>query len=246
MHKVQQPDAGRCRQVHQVRLRGRQEARGGAGRAGGGALAPVAWAGKPGEKPGKIRGAWLLARQSWRVLMLDKELLVFPLVSGIACLLVLATFVGGAFATGIAQRETAPNEGAAWALAFAYYFANYFVIVFFNAALVACAMIRFEGGNPAVGDGLRAASARLPQILAWALLAATVGIVLRMIQERALGHRAERAVPLRRGKEGAAGLRRRGAGRVRAQITGFRLPGISAAAGACLHVRAWRIDRRHH
>ena len=136
----------------------------------------------PGERPGRIRGAWLLAKQSWRVLMLDKELLVFPLLSGIACLLVLASFAAGVIAAGHFQGEQ--GDTTAWVLAFIYYFVNYFVIVFFNSALVACAMIRFRGGNPTVGDGLRAASARLPEILAWVLLASTVGIVLRMIQER--------------------------------------------------------------
>jgi hypothetical protein len=138
----------------------------------------------PGERPGRIRGAWLLAKQSWRVLMLDKELLVFPLMSGIACLMVLATFFVGALATGRANADEATGDATAWVLGFIYYFVNYFVIVYFNAALVACAMSRFQGGDPTVADGLRAATARLPQILAWVLLAATVGIILRMLQER--------------------------------------------------------------
>ena len=138
----------------------------------------------PGERPGRIRGAWLLAKQSWRVLMLDKELLVFPLLSGIACLLVLASFIAGVFVTGNFQGGKAQWDGLLLIMGFVYYFVNYFIIVYFNSALVACAMIRFEGGDPTVADGLRAASTRLPQILAWVLLAATVGIVLRAIQER--------------------------------------------------------------
>jgi len=138
----------------------------------------------PGERPGRIRGSWLLAKQSWRVLMLDKELLVFPLLSGVACLLVLASFVAGVFATGNFQDQKTQSDAVLWVLGFAYYFVNYFVIVYFNSALVACAMIRFQGGDPTVADGMRAATARLPQILAWVLLAATVGIVLRAIQER--------------------------------------------------------------
>lgn len=135
-------------------------------------------------KPGKFRGGWALAVQSWRVLMLDKELLVFPLLSGISCFLVLASFAAGILVSGIGQRETGPSETLTWIVVFAYYFANYFVIVFFNSALVACAMIRFRGGDPTVADGLRAASARIAQIMAWALLAATVGVILRMIEER--------------------------------------------------------------
>lgn len=135
-------------------------------------------------KRGRIRNGWALARQSFRVLMLDKGLLVFPLLSGISCLLVLAGFFGAAWASGIAQRDELAGDFTSGVLLFAYYFANYFVIVFFNSALVACAMIRFRGGNPTVRDGLRAARERLAQIVAWALLAATVGVVLRMIEER--------------------------------------------------------------
>lgn len=147
------------------------------------AVAPLA-SFAPGERPGRIRGAWLLARQSWRVLMLDKELLVFPLLSGFACLLVLASFAAGAFATGNFKSDKAHADAALWVMMFLYYFVNYFVIVYFNSALVSCAMIRFQGGNPTMADGLRAANARLPQILAWVLLAATVGVLLRAIQER--------------------------------------------------------------
>jgi len=146
-------------------------------------IAPIA-SFAPGERPGKFRGAWLLAKQSWRVLMLDKALLVFPLLSGFACLLVMASFAGGLFATGAFQSEKAQGEVLFWGMVFAFYFVNYFVIVYFNSALVACAMTRFRGGSPTLGEGMRAANARLPQILAWVLLAATVGVVLRALQER--------------------------------------------------------------
>jgi len=71
-----------------------------------------------------------------------------------------------------------------WLVLFLYYFANYFVIVFFNCALVACAMIRFRGGNPTVRDGLTAARERLGLIAGWAFLAATVGVILKVIEER--------------------------------------------------------------
>ncbi len=151
------------------------------------AAAPFAQLASPGEQPakrGRIRSGWALARQSLHLLMLDKELLVFPLLSGISCFLVLASFVAGVWATGIAGEEGAAGRGVSWVVLFAYYFANYFVIVFFNSALVACAMIRFRGGVPTVGAGMRAARERLAQIAAWALLAATVGVLLKMIEER--------------------------------------------------------------
>jgi hypothetical protein len=69
-------------------------------------------------------------------------------------------------------------------LAFAFYFVNYFVIVYFNTALAACAIYRFQGGEPTVSMGLQMANRRLPQILGWSLLAATVGMILNAIEER--------------------------------------------------------------
>lgn len=134
---------------------------------------------------GRIANGWALARQSWRVLMLDKELLLFPLLSGIACLLVLASFAVPLLLSGwVPREEEIAGEALTYVVLLAYYFANYFVIVFFNSALVACAMIRFDGGNPTVGDGLGAAAQRLPQIVAWAALAATVGVILKIIENR--------------------------------------------------------------
>ncbi|OAI50320.1 hypothetical protein AYO46_10335, partial [Betaproteobacteria bacterium SCGC AG-212-J23] len=135
-------------------------------------------------KKGKFANGLALAQQSWRVLMLDKELLVFPLLSGIACFLVLASFAGAAFVSGVRIKDAEHIEIVHWLVLFLYYFANYFVIVFFNCALVACAMIRFRGGNPTVRDGLTAARERLGLIAGWAFLAATVGVILKVIEER--------------------------------------------------------------
>ncbi len=136
----------------------------------------------------RIATSWELARQSWQVLKLDKELLVFPLISGIACMMVMASFAVPLFFTGygagMLDEGPVPNDPIAYAILFAFYFVNYFVVVFFNSALVACAVIRFKGGNPTVADGLRAATSRLPQILGWALLSASVGVVLKVIESR--------------------------------------------------------------
>lgn len=140
----------------------------------------------------RMSNGWALTRQSWRVLMLDKELLLFPLISGFCCLLVLGSFAAPLYGTG--YFETVMNDGQidqqaldnplVYVVLFAFYFVNYFVIIFFNSALIACAIIRFQGGNPTLSDGLSAASKRLPQIVAWALVSATVGLILKIIESR--------------------------------------------------------------
>ncbi len=138
-----------------------------------------------------------LAKQSWEVLKTDKHLLVFPLLSGICCLIVLASFAVPLVLSGelekIAQAggEQAGADAAAptdnpiyWVGLFLFYFANYFVIVFFNSALIACAVKRFYGERPTISEGLSASMARLPQIAGWAFVSATVGITLRVIESR--------------------------------------------------------------
>lgn len=129
-----------------------------------------------------------LTRQSLGVLRQEKMLLVFPLFSGIACLIVLASFAVPLWTTGYAEsvlgEEQLPQDPVAYVLLFVFYFVNYFVIVFFNSALVSCAIVRFHGGDAKFTDGLSMAGSRLPQIVAWALLAASVGVVLRAIESR--------------------------------------------------------------
>lgn len=138
----------------------------------------------PAPNRGRIGNGWALAKQSFRVLLHNKRLLVFPLLSGLAVLLVIASFAGGAWATGLLRNPEDTSEATVWIVGFAWYFANYFVIVFFNCALVSCALESFRGGEVTLGGGLRAAGKRLPHIVAWALLAASVGMVLRAIEER--------------------------------------------------------------
>ena len=65
-----------------------------------------------------------------------------------------------------------------WVCLFLFYLANYFVIVFFNVALVSAASSRLAGGHATINDGLEVAWQRKSKIFQWALLSATVGIAL--------------------------------------------------------------------
>jgi len=136
----------------------------------------------------KFSNTWSLMSASWEVLKKDREMLIFPLISGICSLLLLVSFALPVFLSGSWQtfgRETSRDTQVIYyLLLFAFYFCNYFIIVFFNSAVVSCATIRMRGGDPTVSDGLRASTARLPLIAGWALVAATVGIVLRIIEDR--------------------------------------------------------------
>lgn len=135
-----------------------------------------------------------LGTACWKALMLDKEMLVFPLLS----LLGVAAALGGVFAPVVLSGnwQTLAQSLAAdpqledprlLVVGFLLLFLIHFVVTFFNAALLACAMIRFAGGDPTVIDGLRASVRNLPQILAWALFTASIGFLLNLIASRIKG-----------------------------------------------------------
>jgi len=134
---------------------------------------------------GRISNTWALMGASWELLKKDKEILVFPLLSGLSCLLVLLSFALPLLLSGIAEETLgALGETFSYLVLFAFYLVNYTIMAFFNSAVVACASIRMHGGDPTVADGFKAAMERLPLILGWAALAATVGLILRIIEDR--------------------------------------------------------------
>jgi hypothetical protein len=133
----------------------------------------------------KIGNSWGLIKASAGVLRADKELVVFPIVSAIGVLIVTASFALPMLLAGLFD-SLLKGQGRilGYVVAFLFYVVQYTVIIFANSALVGAAMIRLEGGDPTVGDGLRIAGKHIVSILGYALLSATVGMVLRWISER--------------------------------------------------------------
>jgi hypothetical protein len=128
-----------------------------------------------------------LLKASAAILRRHDGLLVYPLISSMAAMLVVASFalpLGGVHALGMLGRHGAPLTLAQFATAFFLYLALYFVIFFFNTALVGSVMMALDGKTPTLGDGLQIAAARAYSILGYAFIAATVGVVLLAIQRR--------------------------------------------------------------
>jgi hypothetical protein len=133
---------------------------------------------------GRLATTWELMKSSWHILMQDKPLLLLPIVSGIAGLLVMAVFIVPFIGTGGGLRSAEAPTFATYVIGFCYYLCNFFVIYFFNAALVDYVVTRLRGDEPTLGGSLREAAACAPQIAMWAVAAATVGVVLQAIQSR--------------------------------------------------------------
>lgn len=138
---------------------------------------------------GKFSRSWQLMKASADVLRSDKSLLMFPLASGICCVLVAASFlipIAMAFAAADGSGDMhgrALSTGGYVAL-FLFYLVQYFVIIFFNTALAGAALMRLRGEPTSFAAGFAIARERVVSIFGYALIAATVGLLLRALQER--------------------------------------------------------------
>ena len=133
----------------------------------------------------KIRNSWNLIKASAGVLSADKELIIFPLLSAIALLIVTASFAIPMFTAGFFdQLLGGKSEIIHYIVLFFFYVVQYTVIIFANSALIGAALIRLRGGDPTVGDGFRIAFGHFGKILGYALIAATVGLILKFIADK--------------------------------------------------------------
>src|SRR5207244_8602379 len=123
------------------------------------------------------------------VLSKDKEILIFPFLSGVITILAFATMIFGGVSTGFFERLSNDRSLDAnllgYAGMFVWYFVSWFIVLFFNVAVIHCANIRLRGGDPTVADGFRASLQHIGRIAAWALVSATVGVILRFLADRA-------------------------------------------------------------
>jgi len=129
--------------------------------------------------------SWNMFKASLKVLAADKELLIFPIISSIGLMIVTATFALPMFLSGFFDQMVAGGmQISGIVVLFLFYVVQYTVIFFANTALVGASMIRLRGGDPTIGDGLRIAAKHFGPILGYALIAATVGVLLKSLSRK--------------------------------------------------------------
>ncbi len=139
---------------------------------------------------GRIRNSIELFKASWAVIRQDRELLVLPVFSAIAALATIGLFAVPVLATvnfdavSIEGASTVEASPLTYVLLFLAYLVLAFVGIFFNAALVHAANERMSGGDPTLSSALGGATSRINRILPWAIVSATVSMIIRQIQQR--------------------------------------------------------------
>jgi hypothetical protein len=136
----------------------------------------------------RISNSWELFKASANVLWSDKELMIFLIISAIGTIIVTATFMLPLFAANLFDSTLAGHAQIfGLIMLFLFYVVQYLVIFFANTALVGAALIRLRGGNPTVADGFSIAMDHFGAIFGYSLIAATVGMILKLISRRRNG-----------------------------------------------------------
>lgn len=134
----------------------------------------------------RLANGWKISMTSLQVLRENKQLIIFPILSGISLILILGSFftlimAGAGWDTD--QVKESEQNVIGYLFLFLYYLVNYFVVVFFNMALIHCTHLYFKGEEVSVEKGIRFSMSRIGAIFAWSMFAATVGMVLRILSE---------------------------------------------------------------
>jgi len=137
----------------------------------------------------RLLRSWELTKQCWALLVRNKVLVIFPILSALASLAIMISFIVPVVLSAAAhkfqyiQPHAQPNPQM-YLLLFCFYFCLYLVQTFFSCALMGAANVAFAGGQASLSVGLSLAWERFGRIVAWSIVAATVGVILRTLEER--------------------------------------------------------------
>ena len=143
-------------------------------------------------KMGRFRASYLLVVESFELLRKDKEVIFFPILSTIFNLIVFAAlalfFYTTLYFSGVESKNMEDPEGGFavvnYIFIFLVYLASIFITTFFNAGLVSIVLARINGQDLSFSDGIKNSLRNIWKIFAWSLIAATLGLIMKIIFDR--------------------------------------------------------------
>jgi membrane-anchored glycerophosphoryl diester phosphodiesterase (GDPDase) len=132
--------------------------------------------------------SWSITQTSFSIIRKDSEMLWFPILSGFFSLLFSAALIVPTFVLDLAQQaggERLVVGPLQYAVLFVTYFGLAFIATFFNVCVVFTTRVRLSGGDATFMDSIKFALSRIHLIAGWSLVSATVGILLRALDNMA-------------------------------------------------------------
>src|SRR3989338_1515753 len=138
--------------------------------------------------------SWEITKLTFHVIRQDKELLLFPILAGIFSIIFLLALLFPTLVVSFLNTGRAEWGFSVLALLFIAYLGLAFIATFFNVCVVYTTKRRLEKGNATFGESMRFALSKIHLILSWSLLAAIVGLLLRMLENMAQRSRGGNAL----------------------------------------------------
>jgi hypothetical protein len=129
-----------------------------------------------------LERSWNLTKLSIDVMKADKELFLFPVLAGIFSLLFIIAMLFPTVIWAVFTNNTPADGPILYGLLFLTYFGLSIIATFFNVCVVFTVKKRLAGEDAAFGESLKFAFSRLGTIIAWGAISATVGVILRFIE----------------------------------------------------------------
>jgi hypothetical protein len=138
---------------------------------------------------GKFTRSLALTKASWNVLVAEQEMLGFTLLGAAFTLVAVGVLAVPGVLLELANRGAGAGgvfgrSPLGWLFLFLFYLVTSFVTLYFNTALVGAALLRLRGGQASFAQGMATARANTSRIFVYAVITATVGLVLALIEER--------------------------------------------------------------
>tara|TARA_B110000444_G_scaffold55433_1_gene51647 strand:+ start:623 stop:1486 length:864 start_codon:yes stop_codon:yes gene_type:complete len=142
-----------------------------------------------------IGRGWKMSKLSMSVVMKDPELIVYMFICGFLSLLAM---IGMSLPQYLEQAWAIDSEGQMTGAYMGFVFVGYMtisiVVTFWNSAIVANSHIRLTGGDPKFMDGVSAAMSKIHIIILWGIIAGTVGLLLKILNQAARNQKGGAAV----------------------------------------------------
>jgi hypothetical protein len=133
------------------------------------------------KKTGRFSRGWRLTKDSWAVIKADRSLLAFPVVGSIAAIVAFTIVAIPGVVAYVASDQW-------WTIlpfaAIALYVAT-FVTIYMGVGLAAAAAQVMDGQNATLKSGLAVSRQHVGSIAKWALVQATVGLIINALQQMA-------------------------------------------------------------
>ena len=142
-----------------------------------------------------ISRGWKMSKLSMSVVKKDPELIVYMFICGFLTLLAM---IGMSMPQYLEQSWAIDSAGQMTPAYMGFVFVGYMtisiVVTFWNSAIVANSHIRLTGGDPKFMDGVSAAMSKIHIIILWGIIAGTVGLLLKVLNQAAREQRGGAAV----------------------------------------------------